>query len=129
MAVRARRHALAAWFRSFIPLRGRGRCGADGAVAAGRVGAWAVWCLGAEGTDGGWVGADVDVAGTVPLTAALVDRVAEGDLGCLDAGEVVPFLRARLGWRAAVVSLCSVPLWVLCCVIGDLGKLIVYFAW
>ena len=60
------------------------------------------------------VGADVDVAGTVPLTAALVDRVAEGELVCLDAGEVVPFLRERLGWKVAVVSLRAVRLRVLC---------------
>lgn len=39
------------------------------------------------------------IAGTVPLTAALVDEVAEGTLASMDHGDVEPFLREHLSTR------------------------------
>lgn len=39
------------------------------------------------------------IAGTVPLTAALVDEVAEGTLASMDQGDVEPFLREYLSTR------------------------------
>jgi tyrosinase len=52
---------------------------------------------------------DVSVSGTVPLTAALVEKVAEGELGGLEPEQVEPYLRAHLkrvvlGSRGEVVS-------------------------
>ena len=41
------------------------------------------------------------VSGSVTLTAALVARVAAGDIHSLNETDVVPYLRTHLAWRVA----------------------------
>lgn len=46
---------------------------------------------------------DVRVTGTVPLTSMLLDKVAEGELACLEEADVEAYLVGKLSWRVAMV--------------------------
>lgn len=49
--------------------------------------------------------------GTLSLTAHLLDQVAAGELGSLDARHVVPFLKDKLTWKVYSVCFPSIVIW------------------
>ena len=48
-------------------------------------------------------GSPLQVTGTIPLTSMLLAKVEAGDLPCMDAETVVPYLTANLEWRVGMV--------------------------
>lgn len=46
----------------------------------------------------------VAVTGTIPLTAALIQAVKDGQLGGLEKEQVIPWLTKELHWRVTLVS-------------------------
>ncbi|KAF2750570.1 Di-copper centre-containing protein [Sporormia fimetaria CBS 119925] len=87
-----------------LRVSGSRRTGSGGGVLgveiAGReVGMWTGLGGGGNREDVGGSGGLVEMQGMVPLTAALLEEVQAGRLRSLEKGDVVRFLRGRLGWK------------------------------